>query len=245
MPVTNKSTAFPNATRSDNIKQIARNTWQHTTPEGVVVTRLHLTDIAKQYPNGKVEFNSGGYRSLVTKERMDGIGGYRIFQNKGVWYVSTGEWDNPNRVAVPFYDGIVLPDALSAPDAKDKEKEELALFKRINKFCAIIRKMETLPMPNGGDCWICAMQGEEPAEPNRNSAMGYARDVGQTGPVSDTEHFLTHLDEGYVHGTLLLNAMRWAGVTDAGISYLLQGRGPHDLVAGRVRRYLKRKLGVG
>lgn len=241
MPVTNKSEAFPDSHRGDGIKKIARNTWQYIDSDGSRVVRFHRTDVVREFPDGRVQFNSGGYRSSATKDRFGYTKSpYKVYQNKGVWYVREGV------NSIPYYDGIILPDAFKTAETSTTEKDELALFKRINKYCRIIRNMENLPIPNNGDCWYCSMfQAEKPATPNPNSQMGYARDVGQSGPVSDSEHLLNHIDEGYVHGSLLVNAMRWDGMRDAGISMMLHGRAPHDLVAGRVRRYLKRKLGVG
>lgn len=246
MPTTNKSDSFGFDHRNDkSIKKIARNTWRYTDTDGAIVTRLHRTDIARQYPDGRVIFNTGGYRSMTTKDRMDGIGGYRVYQNKGVWYVSDGQ--ARGNVAV-FFDGIVLPDEFKRDRAKEKEKQELILFKRINKFCRVIRDMPTLPMPSGGDCFICMMQKEKPVASRSGGTMGHARENGQTGPVHDTEHLYSHMDEGYVPGQLLVNALRWDGMSDTGISMMLDAkfmRAPHDMVAGKVRRYLKRKLGVG
>jgi len=54
------------------------------------------------------------------------------------------------------------------------------------------------------------------------------------------------MDEGYLHGSLLVNAMRWAGYKDEGISlcYGMAKRGNRDAFKRALRRYLKRKLGL-
>ena len=71
--------------RFDRKRKIANNTveyWQGKTR----VIRLHDTDIVKILENGDTVLNSGGWRTVTTKDRMSGHGS-RISQEKGVWYV--------------------------------------------------------------------------------------------------------------------------------------------------------------
>ncbi len=57
----------------------------------------------------------------------------------------------------------------------------------------------------------------------------------------DTEHLKSHIEEGYMHGSLLVNAMREAGYSDQGIGvhYSLQVA---DTFRRAVNNYLQKRL---
>ena len=64
-------------------KLIDNNTIRYVRPNGDVAIRLHFTDILIFTKDGNVIFNTGGHRTVITKNRMNKwqtIG--RIFQEK-------------------------------------------------------------------------------------------------------------------------------------------------------------------
>jgi len=209
-------------------KIIARNTFKFTAPDGAIVTRLHNTDIVRALPGGRYQLNSGGWRTSTTKDRMGAaLPGYRLYANKGSWYVAAGELGT-----IPYYDGMILPDAFKKPDkgaaAEKKEQSERAALR---KFVSKIDKLDALPLPSNGDCWLCCL----------HDAAG--KSMGEHG--DDAGHLRQHIKEGYLHGSLLVNAMRWAGYQDMGIRYWLNSKpGQRSQVKSALRRYLYRKLGL-
>lgn len=65
---------------------------------------LHRTMIAV-WGDGVLTLNSGGYRTLTTKERLNGVlsrMGYQIRQRKGEWIV----YNSQTEENVLFYDGM-------------------------------------------------------------------------------------------------------------------------------------------
>lgn len=72
---------------------------------GVIVLKLHNTSIVKWYSNGRIELNSGGWRTVITKQRMNAVisGLAYISQEKYVWFIYC-----PNRII--FTDGFILVD---------------------------------------------------------------------------------------------------------------------------------------
>ena len=52
-------------------KIIANNTVEYIKPDGTKVIRLHHTDILEFPPRGGVIFNSGGWKTVTTKSRMN------------------------------------------------------------------------------------------------------------------------------------------------------------------------------
>jgi hypothetical protein len=52
-----------------------------------IAIRLHNTDIVSFFPNGDTEFNSGGWRTMTTKDRMHYAGGFTISSRGGNWTI--------------------------------------------------------------------------------------------------------------------------------------------------------------
>src|SRR5579864_7126511 len=71
--------------------------------------KLHDTYIITWYADGRTELNSGGWRTVTTKARInehleDGFG---ISQVKGLWYVTRYQSDKFEDVCM-FEDGLVI-----------------------------------------------------------------------------------------------------------------------------------------
>lgn len=213
---------------------VKRNTFRYFRSDGAEVIRLHMTDIVVKHPNGRVVLNSGGWRTMTTKDRINTYAApYMVYSKAGVWWVAErgGGWmiDQGART-VPFYDGMTLPDAFKSSAKGDAELKRQAKLKvQIAAYAKIVRTLPTLPLPDAGDCWLCSMR----------SAEGVSMGAG------DTDHLKSHLAERYVHGSLLVNAMRDAGWTDTGIGYALHNHIVNrDRVAKAVTRYFKRHPGI-
>lgn len=96
-------------------KRIGKSTYQYYRKNGDRVIRLYQTDIIVFTTDGKIVLNSGGHRTITTKERFKHLPTYIVFQDDYEWFVAhCGDRDG----AIPFYDGMVLPDAF------EKVKEE-------------------------------------------------------------------------------------------------------------------------
>lgn len=232
---TNMRDQFTAAERAEwRPKIIARNTFRYTREDETVI-RLHATDVARVLPSGAVVLNSGGYKTVTTKDRMNTVlKGYSLYQSKGLWYVrrySDGK-------TVPYYDGIMVPKCfdVSGPAhraAERNEKRETALRAKVLKFVKQLDKLECLPNPSQGDCWLCSLQDKD----------------GHQWGEGDPSHILSHVRESYLHGSLILNALKWAGYNNPGFIWQLGNR---DLKEGKtpwhaknaLRRYLYRQLGL-
>lgn len=92
-----------------NPKRIANNTFKYARPDGTTVVRLHLTDIIETLPDGRVRLNSGGWKTVTTKDRFNKYTPYRVWSDKGTWYV------HHEGAKAPFFDGMLLPDAINQP----------------------------------------------------------------------------------------------------------------------------------
>lgn len=218
-------------------KIIARNTFRYQ-DGGCTVIRLHATDIVRELSPGRYKLDSGGWRTMTTKDRMQGaIGPYRLWQDKGQWFVGCD-----GNAAVPYYDGMVLPDAFKKRGKADKAAaKELKLRAAVKKFCNRLDGLKELPVPSNGDCWFCCLH------------VADGKDKGKAlGDVSHADHILSHIKEGYLHGSLIMNALTHAGYGNPCVVF---GMEQSDRQQGRklwnggnvkraLRRYLHAKLGL-
>jgi hypothetical protein len=121
-------------------------------------------------------------------------------------------------------------------DGTDKNvASQRKLAQKINSFVRrSIDGRSELPTPDNGDCWYCLMFDREMP---RNCSNG-------------TDHLLSHLEEDYLPGALIMNALTWAGYSEPALIFahendnLKRGR-KADTVKRALRRYLRRRLGIG
>ena len=84
-----------------NGKPMANNTRLYDARLDSFALRLHDTDILHIHPDGW-EINSGGWRTVTTRQRLNDFGPVGISQRDFVWYVGTPTGD------VPFVDGMFV-----------------------------------------------------------------------------------------------------------------------------------------
>ena len=195
---------------------VARNTVRYIRPDGACVVRLHLTDIVTATTDGMFMLNSSGWKTVTTKDRINRFSPACVRSEKGIWMMNG---------ATPFFDGVIIDrhGIVQNPEFAPRLSDLLGLKESINRFVKLVDTQRTLPEPDAGDCFICRF-----AQPTN------------AGP----DHLLSHIDEGYLHGTLLVNAMRWAGYRDdqIGLHYSMDLR---DTFKRALRRYLKHSLALG
>ncbi len=166
--------------------------------------RLHATDVLTFHTDGTITLDSGGWRTVTTKDRINRFlpGTLNVWSDRGTWklYVGHGE----DRTAVEFFDGMrITPEGevlngipQEEMDAYHAEKTrvERAVKGYIDGFLDALRSEEGLPLPSGGDCWYCSLVTED------GHAMG---DIGG----GDHDHLWDHIRESYYVPSLLYNAI--------------------------------------
>lgn len=183
--------------RNRNGRKIANNTYAERRGDAIAI-RLHSTDILTFNPDGSVVANSGGWRTVTTKARLNEYlpFGYGIYQNRGNWYWSQAGTINQIR----FYsdgDSINADGKLNAQAKPADESNALKFRKRVNAYAKLCADALPLSGPNGGDCWHCHMvttDGETLGDASR-----------------DTAHIESHMKEKYVVPSLVFHAMKEKG----------------------------------
>lgn len=195
-------------------KVVANNTLFIEYADGTSAYRLHDTDIIT-YQNDLMILNSGGWRTQTTRRRIEEFSGIRIRQEKGIWYVISGS------KRYHYYDGITFDkenNVVSHQCSSGSMEKEKALVKKINKYIELLED-DFLPEPNEGDCWYCLFDWP------------------------GNEHLESHIEENYIPGSLVVNALRWTGYQDVGIA-IIYNRNDKSAAKRALRRYMKFKLGL-
>jgi len=206
--------------------RITDNTMEYELPDGETCWQFHETIIARRFPDGRMWLRSGGFRTPTTKERLNRIldlckTGARIYQERGKWIVTR----NGNQTE--FIEEMTLPtDGL--PDHQDRKTD--ILHKQIERYVRKVARMidkGTLPQPSNGDCWGCLMFDSKLKPGER---------------TKDDSHYRNHLEEQYVHGSLVLLALKWCGYGPAVVSGAFPAT--KSMITRSVRKFLRRQLGV-
>jgi len=165
-------------------RKIDNNTYLKKRDNGIAVM-LHETDIITFLPDNTIIFNSGGWRTNTTKERMNSYSPCQINQKNYVWYIN----------GKVYNDGIKFKNGKIIGSLPNSDKKTVLLKKKIKNFVGeYIEKFMDLKIekPSGGDCWHCSMTTQE------NKPLGEA--------LKDSTHILEHIKEGYFVPSLIVNA---------------------------------------
>lgn len=224
--------------RNKENRTLANNTRVRKEGDNIVIT-LHNTDIITYYPNGDIRLNSGGWKTLTTKERLNDFSPFRVWQAKGLWTVCV------DGKSFPFSDNMLLTrngDSWELSEGETDNKEETKLRNKIQKYTRQFMEEWTqgkIPLPNNGDCWYCLMREEKTGLP-----------LGEV--THDTEHLLSHMEEEYFVPSLFFRAVEWGTKGSVGwLSFFVRewrDNKPvksHTETYGRyLRSYLYRQFGL-
>jgi len=169
-----------------NGKKINHHTYVVPDGENVAI-KLHETNIVTFHPDGTIILDSGGWRTAVTKDRMNNAlcGQLQITARNGIWYIGGSIYDDNMAIK----DGQVL---------HPRVPEDLEIYKKqvdkltktyINGFIAHIVE-NGLEEPTGGDCWACHLKAED----GRKDPMG-------------VDHYFSHFEEKYYVPSLFFTAL--------------------------------------
>jgi hypothetical protein len=179
-------------------RKLANNTYLERRGEGVIAVRLHSTDVVTLHKDGRVILESGGWRTVTTKDRMQNFSSLCVYSEKGVWYVAPSYAAGDRANAVAYADGITYNTATGEWSGVGEDpRAQLRLRRQIAKFCkAYMAKFAAyeIPAPGPGDCWFCLMFAKA------------ANDSGRPD-FGSADHLLDHMRESYFVPSLLARAV--------------------------------------
>jgi len=201
---------------------------------------MYNTDIVTiDKSKGIITLDNGGWATATTKVKINQIIKHLlafyacIYQEKGIWYYT---YKTPKSlqcltsINISFFNGMKLDftgKVLNPSKGSKVLNKKARLIKLIDKYCDKLKSLKTLPLPGTGDCWYCSM-------------------FEQAGS-KDNAHLLKHLKEKYVHGSLIMAALKARGYNDPGMIFHL-GAQPKGSMRGpiiqAVKVYFKTRLGI-
>lgn len=229
--------------------------------------KLHDTNILTYWADGRVSYDSGGWLTMTTKERMNRFGPDSLTitsdyeHRSGRWLISL------DGTTTPFVDGITLRRALDfwvvehgtalSPAEKDREDRH---NKQVSKL--IKRYLDHMPSAAGmvniagdvddaglpiGPCSLCLVTTNvkrtaatvKPARP-ASKVIEFAL-IGDG--MGDVQHLIEHMIELHYHKGLVLAALTYCGYPDPVLIASMDR--DNRFVQRSLRKYLRARLTVG
>lgn len=220
---------------ADAGKPLENNTRLHRRADGYAI-RLHATDVVTIHDDGTYTLDSGGWRTVTTKARINAYSPARIGSIRGVWHVFGRNGDAGSTLAL-YRDGMRV-DAAGRPvggvGSADDDAAYMRTAKRVDAmiagyvrgFVAELGKGD-FPAPGAGDCFGCQFVAE-----------GEDKGSAKAG-VFGVSHILEHFREGYFVPSLLWRAMQRRG--NPSFVWQMVTRIPNsaDIAASDLRWYLR------
>lgn len=197
--------------------------------------QLHSTDILTFRPDGAVVYNTGGWETLTTKDRMNGYGPANIWSDRGTWRIGH------EGVSAVFADGCRIYRGRIVGAARDDKRERklrLAVKAYVAEYMRLMLAGE-MEAPSAGDCLMCRLAWNGEPAPTR----------------PDPEHIRAHIKERYYVPSLAWAAARAMGASIADKQQLrhFQYKDCPPFMSGdwfarsftrTLRRYMLRELGM-
>lgn len=198
--------------RCKDRRKVANNTYLERRDNNKIALRLHNTDILIFEPSGVIEYQTGGWKTPTTKQRLNEFGPLRIWSDRGVWYCGTTyhEWlkMDGSGVVYVYQDGMRYQRVMVGEEQEGWElhgagtdpSQEKKTHRRVVKYCkgyldALIAGKVGAPGP--GDCMPCQMRVADGPDTGKT--------LGEVGFIKD--HIESHIEESYYVPSLLHRAM--------------------------------------
>ncbi len=194
-------------------KKLGNNTVLHRIDDNTLAVRLHRTDVVKLHSDGTYTLDSGGWRTVTTKARINEYSPARLYQSNNIWYVGDAV----------YHDGIKV-DASGKPIGETEapavvQRKKRKLDKQVREyivgFAADAVEKGGLTQPGNGDCWACLFKAQsQNGEQGRLFSKG--TDVHADQPMG-FDHLFQHFSEKYYVPSLLWKAIQAHGYANPAV----------------------------
>lgn len=223
-------------------RKLENNTYLERRSDTTIAVKLHATDVVTYHLDGPTVLNSGGWKTVTTKDRINKYSPVRLFTERGVWYL--GGPENGWKKTHVYQDGVrvdVDGQIFGAGEpVKNVTKEKRAISTYARKYVEAL-KAGKVEAPGPGDCFYCALKEVKTGRP-----------VGEC--FQDHGHVQSHIEEGYFVPSLAFNALETFGGSMAARQTLWdythgnrEANGFAEIglqqIQKMIRRYVSRQLG--
>jgi len=205
--------------------KLANNTYLRKEQDGTFRIRLHDTDVVHVLPNGHYRLYTGGWRTLVTKNRINTYSPVHVAAYQGTWLVGSEAdgWQH----SWAFEEGMEVNSRGRPLDAARLKKRKAAAVcnrRAVNRrvreyvdgYCQWLLDLGHFPTAAdcAGDCFYCRFVEENPHQANCG-------------------HLVAHMRERYYVGSILHRTLQERYEQHAGAA---AGNIERALALGRTRR---------
>jgi hypothetical protein len=175
-------------------KKIGNNTYLKKLEGGNIGVKLHDTFVVTYTPNNSVILNSGGWKTVTTKARINEYTDVRLSQKNSLWTIGGHMFTDGMEV----FENGKIKGAEKVTEKKEKafQKEKKRLRAYAEKFAHAVINGE-VKKPSGGDCWYCCLKTE-----NGKTLVESFKDIS---------HIEGHIKENYFVPSMLYNALELLG----------------------------------
>ena len=220
--------------RNSQSRKRANNTTLLRVDPSTIAIKLHSTNVITFHADGRIVFDSGGWKTSTTKERMNSFSPARVSQSRGTWEITISD-QSANYADGITWDGSKWMGEGEDPKLAIKLSRQAAKYARDYMTAFDAGEVEA---PSNGDCWGCLMVSKD----------GKA-------PMGGANHIISHFEEKYYVPSLLARAIdrfpvsqaakayisdKWAG-TSNGAYFASIGK---DQLYKSLYRYVKAELGL-
>lgn len=203
-------------------RKLKNNTYLEWRGVAAIAVRLHKTDVVTLHEDGSYTLNSGGWRTVTTKDRINTYAPVSLFSDKGEWYVrAKRDWDGPqwgfaDGMSVAVYgDGKLHVSGAVADRAPVRRKVARMVREYVDGFAESV-KGKGLTAPGPGDCWGCCLAAEGPRSIPTRDGSWHATGPKQSLPpgtrdITGVDHYLSHFEEKYYVPSLVWRAVQRCG----------------------------------
>lgn len=242
--------------KSDRPGLSGKATRIHRIDAETIGVRYHQTDVVIYHADGRIELDSGGWRSNTTKARVDEYTHFRIWSDKGHWTV---HWfgDDTLRLSADYADHMTWKDGKWKGAGKPNQvKAEIKLRKAARQYAHLyLAKLLAGELHwSDGDCMYCVKEFmiHEP-QPKMELEIGVATGFGADGkpvfrdfdPQKDNDHLRQHIKENYFPARLVWSAYKMfdnAPVVGSWINARLHGQAEETIIPGNWHRRIVRMI---
>jgi hypothetical protein len=198
-------------------KKLENNTYLVKVDDETLGVKLHNTIVVYIFKSGVYQYDTGGWRTVTTKDRINRYGPVRVHQANNIWYI--GEYVFADGVRVNAKGKILDAKSLRKPKEVESKKRKLDKLVRsyVKGFANHVKfngldtgenapaeqepwdvvELGPRPVPlkpGPGDCWACSLKAQD----------------GKVDPLG-VDHLIQHMTEEdgpYFVPSLLYNAVK-------------------------------------
>jgi len=186
--------------RNSHSRNVANHTKLIRVDESTIAVQLHSTNVVTYHADGRIVFDSGGWKTSTTKERINSFSPVCVSQAAGLWTIYL------DGKSANFADGITWTGKKWQGQGEDPIKA-VKLARRAARFARdYIAAFDAgnVPAPSSGDCWGCLLMTTKDGK----------------APLGGADHILSHFAEKYYVPSLLSRAIDRFPVSQAARAYI-------------------------